>query len=201
MPPTTDVERASMPGASMRRRTVLKGAAWSLPVVAAAVAVPMATASTGGEAKLTGSFEASFLTLNTEQFVRGYLKLNNYWNNDAQTQTTVSQITAYFDVADDALASPLQSVDLITNDPASQVSTWVYQGSSAAGAGKTRLTFVWTGALNPSTSNISTVVEWRTRAGSAVYTGSGFDTTITGAATSPQAAAPVAYTDTTGTPG
>lgn len=188
----------SAPGTS--RRTVLKSAAWSLPVIAIAVSMPAATAS-GGEAKLTlGFFEASWETIDTLQYLRGYLKLDNFWNNDASEQTTVTAMTAYFDVADEALADPLEAVTLEFDDPASNVGTWTYVGSSSPSSGVTRLTFGWTGSLHPM-GTPSTVLEWRTRAGEVVFTGSGFDTTVSGAATSSQAGQDVEYSDTTGTPG
>lgn len=38
------------------RRTVVKGAAWSVPVIAAAVATPLAAASTAGPAELASAF-------------------------------------------------------------------------------------------------------------------------------------------------
>ncbi|WP_054686341.1 RCC1 domain-containing protein [Microbacterium sp. No. 7] len=44
----SNVEDAQETGAGVPRRTIVKGAAWSMPVIAAAVALPTASASVGG---------------------------------------------------------------------------------------------------------------------------------------------------------
>lgn len=48
----SEIESTESAGRSFDRRTVLKGAAWSVPVLAAAIATPMASASTTPQALL-----------------------------------------------------------------------------------------------------------------------------------------------------
>lgn len=75
-------ELAQIPTRTLTRRTVVKGAAWSVPILAAAVATPLAAAST----------VAPFSTVVTSNFVNNYL--------DAELRTMVRRYLNTVDAVD-----------------------------------------------------------------------------------------------------
>ncbi|MDP9982298.1 hypothetical protein J2W14_001686 [Pseudarthrobacter oxydans] len=55
----SEIKSLAAPKVSFDRRAVVKGAAWSVPVIAAAIAAPAAAASTPPSAKLSGVYAGS----------------------------------------------------------------------------------------------------------------------------------------------
>ncbi|MCS3843442.1 hypothetical protein [Microbacterium sp. AK031] len=66
---STEITTSEAPG--IARRTVLKASAWSVPVVAAAVATPLAAASTAVDLELAGFAGDTFTGLSPD-LLRAY---------------------------------------------------------------------------------------------------------------------------------
>lgn len=187
-------------GPTLTRRTALRAAAWSAPVIAMAMAVPTVAASGEQPELAIDFFEASWENLSNLQYLRCYFQVTNNWNNELawDQQIDVTALSLHFDVDDTALADPLEQITLEFDDPNSDVGTWTFIGTSTPQAGTTRFSFTWSGTLTPNTQNKTTVLEWHTRAGAAVFDGSGFDTTVYATLTHPHTGATLDTHDTTG---
>lgn len=154
-PGTTAAESASDGSkAGLRRRTVLAGAAWSLPIVAAAVAAPAAAASAGALGRFVIETMQGGTWVNPDYYGAS-IQLRN---DDTQAATlpvadiTSGTVTVTFPLAD---AGPLEPV-VIANAGGTSPSvpalpntdpTWTPAGVSDNGDGTVTYTLAYTGSL------------------------------------------------------
>ncbi|QJU54595.1 hypothetical protein SCB71_15860 [Herbiconiux sp. KACC 21604] len=100
------------------RRTVLQGAAWSVPVVALAVGTPLAAAS---GARVTVDFAAAFIALRTSDIVTGVIAITNT-SGQAISGETLSIVLAAEPTPESDDVDPSQSF-LVTLPTASEAET------------------------------------------------------------------------------
>ncbi|MDR6866822.1 hypothetical protein J2Y69_001421 [Microbacterium resistens] len=108
----------------IKRRTIVKGAAWSLPVIAAAVAAPSAMASGTANATSGGIFTISYSSPTSNGFgfsapidstacpdITGtVLSITEYWENgEVTTQTLGPSVTATF--GPDGVSGAISNID------------------------------------------------------------------------------------------
>ena len=164
--------------AKTSRRTLLAGAAWSVPVIAAAVAAPQVAAS-GGDAHLNLSTHSIFAIWSSgaKTGVEYQIGLYSEYIQNAPSQPTVTQIDAAITLPASLFGSSVPQVVSGAN--------WASMGSSLLGD-HIVFKFRWTGVLlttGPATPMLDVKVMASTSFSSV-------STSIT--ATSPQQAAKVA---------
>lgn len=127
----------------LHRRTVLKGAAWSVPVVAAAVATPLAAASGCADYALTIRMTGANGNLTQQTLMMSFTK-NGVAQSLAGVVFTVSLASGHTFTSNDA---PVGGVQLTPSGPQSGRTGFTLTGSGSGNTMSVRLKGVSGGSL------------------------------------------------------